>query len=99
MPSSNPKPPDPALTLARMKVIAQGRTTRAVTGAASVDILAPHCGIALFFLSRGAMVVSINGEATNASPVLPRPQAFEEFDRRRAALREAGPVPQQKHHR
>lgn len=86
------RPCPPEVTLMRMKNIALGESRYAVRGAAAVDILAPHCAIALFTLTRGACTVVINGERSVRKYAASLGEGHRDFERLRAELRRTGPV-------
>lgn len=75
-----------------MKNIALAGTRYGITGIASVDIMAPHCAVALFTLTRGCMVVWINGERSGRSSHQRQPDGHVEFAHRRGLLRRSGPT-------
>lgn len=85
-------PVSPEVTLQRMKNIVLAECKYGIRGVASVDILAPHCAVALFMLSHGAAVVAINGERSSFHWRRMQADAHVEFSLRRAELRQSGPV-------
>lgn len=93
MPSRKPAPPvGQDVTLLRMKIIVQARAKYDIRGIAAVDILAPHCATALFILTRGAMVVRINGEWSEATYCATQPEGHRAFEASRALMRHHGAV-------
>lgn len=90
--NGQPRPAPPEVTLMRMKNIVQAEVKYGIRGVASVDILAPHCAVALFMLTRGAMTVVINGEASRGKYARTIAEGHEDFSRMRGELRERGPV-------
>ncbi len=74
----------------RSIVLAEGQYR--ITGVASVDIIEPHCAIALFMLTRGAMTVFINGERSGFKWARTQADGHADFAQMRGDLRQSGPV-------
>lgn len=90
--NGQPRPVPPEVTLMRMKNIVHAYVKYGIRGVASVDILAPHCAVALFLLTRGAMTVVINGEGSKRKYAHTVAEGHEDFAQMRGELRERGPV-------
>lgn len=90
--NSQPRPVPPEVTLMRMKNIVTAEFKYGIRGVASVDILAPHCAVALFTLTRGAVTVVINGESSRRKYAVTLAEGHRDFAEMRGELRERGPV-------
>lgn len=75
-----------------MKSIVLAECQYRITGVASVHILAPHCAIALFTLTRGAMTVYINGERSGHKWARTQADGHADFSRMHGELRQSGPI-------
>lgn len=90
-----PKPqpqPSPQVTLLRLRMIAEQAVKYRVTGMACADIMAPHCAVVLYTLTRGFIAVQINGEAFSTAWALSAKQAHEAFALMQAEMRQSGPM-------
>jgi len=86
------RPVSPEVTLLRMKNIVQAECQYRITGVASVSIIEPHCAIALFMLTRGAMTVYVNGERSGFKWALTQAEGHRDFERMHGELRQTGPI-------
>lgn len=90
--NAHPKPAPPELTILRMKNIVLTEERYAIRGMLSVDIVQPHCAVALFALTRGAVTVWINGEHSGRKYAHTQAEGHDDFAIQRARLRRSGPA-------